>query len=183
MIRAISAALIGATLVSATSVRAETGPGFVLKTLHSTDVQYSLTPAPDYKALSVLFDNLAVNLFNSEDAPPVASRVFPLSIPVKNAGQGALLTVDVRGAAHCSAPCLVMVWVNGQTKVLDYSVSRASNFTSRAQFALPGAEIFQTAVILIADRATKETGTVGKLTVDSLDFTIAPPAPESGGGK
>jgi hypothetical protein len=184
----LAAAIVVASVAATSPSRAQEGPGFGNKTLHTSDVQYRFTRSPDNKALSVLFDNFSVNLV-SGGGPAPAIRVLPLRIPVSNAGKGATLRVQARGGLVCSAgaTCLAILWLNGQTKVLNLAKDKsAANYYAEAEFSLPGAEVYQAAIMLIAEREAKRKRLLQRnevtamLGVDSLDFTIAPPAPAAG---
>jgi hypothetical protein len=180
----LAVAIAVAGVAAPSPSRAQGAPGFVEKTLHTSDVQYRFTRSPDNKALSVLFDNFSVNLVSGGGATP-AIRIVPLRIPVSNVGKGATLRVQARGGLVCpdGASCLAILWLNGQTNVLNLTKDKAAaNYYAEAEFSVPGAEVHQAAVILIAERQAKQkrlfkrdvTAMIG---VDSLDFTIAPPTP------
>ena len=169
----ISAAAVMASLMSPS--RGQDGPGLVGKTLYTSDVQYRFTRSPDNKALSVLFDNFGVAL--APGMTPVATRVLPLTIPVMRADKGATVRVQARGGLVCpdGAACRVIVWVNGRTDVLKISPNPASpDFSSELEFSLPGGEVYQAVVILIAEREIKRNNVAAMISVDSLDLTIAP---------
>lgn len=186
MTRVFLAAMMIAAVALFTSIsttpwaRAQDGPGLGDKTLYTSDIQYRFTRSPDNKALSVLFNNFGVTLLPSGDAAPTVTRVFPLSIPVTEAGDGAALHVEARGRVKCpdGVKCLVILWFNGQTKVLTISQNKTSaEFFGDDNFVLPGAEVYQATVILIAERETKRYDLGAKISVDSLDLTITPQPP------
>jgi hypothetical protein len=180
-----SAFMIAATAVIASVAapfhsRAQEGPGLENKTLFTSDIQYRFTRSPDNTALSVLFDNFAVALVHGGGAAP-AIRVLPLRIPVMDADKGAMLRVQARGGLVCpdGAVCLAIVWVNGQTKVLNLSRNKtSSDFSAEAEFSLAGADVHQAAVILIAEHKTRRkqffrrNDVAVMISVDSLDLTI-----------
>lgn len=185
----LAAAAVVATVLAPLPSSAQDGPAWENKTLHTSDIQYRFTRSPDSTKMSVLFDNFAVTVAPGGGAAP-AVRVLPLRIPVANAGKGATLRVEMRGALACGdgAACVAMLWVNGHTQVLKLARDKASKgFFAEADFSLPGADAHQAAVILIAEREEKRkrffrrnaAATIG---VDSLDFTIGPPA-GAGGAK
>jgi hypothetical protein len=184
-----AAAVIAAVLAPLPS-SAQGGPVFENRTLHTSDIQYRFTRSPDSKEMSVLFDNFAVAPAAGGGAGP-AVRVLPLRIPVSGAGKGATLRVKVRGALACGdgAACLAVLWVNGHTQVLKLARDKASKgYFAEADFSLPGADVHQAAVILIAEREERRrrffrrNEVAAMVSVDSLDFAIAPPA-GAGGAK
>lgn len=186
----IAAAAVIASVVAPFPSRAQDGPGLESKTLHTSDIQYRFTRSPDNKALSVLFDNFGVALVPGGGAAP-AIRVLPLRIPVIDAGKGAMLRVQARGGLVCpdGAACLAILWVNGHTKVLNLSRNKTSaDFIAEADFSLPGADVHQAAVILVAERETRRkrlfpryrNDVAAMISIDSLDLTIAPPAAAGG---
>jgi hypothetical protein len=161
------------------------------KTLHTSEIQYRFTRSPDSKEMSVLFDNFAVTLAPGGGAAP-AVRILPLRIPVSDAGKGATLRVKVRGALACGdgAACLAILWVNGHTQVLKLTREKKSaGFFAEADFSLPGADVHQAAVILIAEREERRrrlfrrNDVAAMVSVDSLDFAIGPPAGAGGAKK
>jgi hypothetical protein len=175
----LTAAILSAIAAAPSHLRAQDGPGFGNKTLHTSDVQYRFTRLPDNKALSILFDNFSVNLV-SGGGPAPALRVVPLRIPVANADKGATLRVQARGGLSCpdGASCLAILWLNGQTNVLNLSKDKAANYFAEAEFSLPGAEVHQAAVILIAERQGKRKrmfrrDVTATISVDKLDFIIS----------
>jgi hypothetical protein len=183
----IAAAVAIASIATATLVRAQDGPGLENKTLHTSDIQYRFKRSPDNKVLSVLFDNFGVALA-PEGGAPSAIRVVPLRIPVADADKGATVHVKAKGGLRCmdGTSCLAIVWVNGQTKVLNLVQNKASaDFSAEADFELPGADVHQAAIILIAEREAKrkrlfrrEASTM--ISIDSFELTIAPPPAANG---
>jgi hypothetical protein len=75
--------------------------------------------------------------------------------------------------------------VNGQTKVLTLSPDKKSGaYTSEAEFSLAGAEVhYQLSAMLLAEREAKRPKLVATITIDTLDFAIAPPADKAAAGK
>jgi hypothetical protein len=154
---------------------AQGGPELVQKTLHTSDIQYRATRSPD--TLSILFENFDLALVAGDGAAPTVTRVFPLTIPVTGAGKGATVRVQARGGQVCpdSAACLVIVWVNGHSKVLNSRPNKTSaDFIADAEFSLPGADVHQAAIILIAEREAKRNDVAAMIKVHSLDLAIAP---------
>jgi hypothetical protein len=175
LVAAVAVLIVG--VIATFEARAQGAAGFVNKTLYASDIQYRVTRSPDNKTLSVLFDNFGVSLTADGPAAP-AIHVLPLTIPVAGAAKGATVHVQVRGGLVCpdGASCLVILWVSGQTKVLTLAPGKTSaDFGGDAEFALPGADVHQAAVILIAERPTNRHDISATINVDSLDLTIAPP--------
>jgi hypothetical protein len=179
-------AIAATTIVSVMgpcSSLAQDGPRLAQKTLYTSDINYDATRSPDNKSLAVVLDNFAVTLVAGDGAAPTAIRVFPLSVPVTQAGNGSTVRIRMRGKLVCldGAACVVIAWMNGYTNVLNISPSTPSGeFSTDADFSLPGADVHQAAVILIAERQAKKNDVTAMIKVDSLDLTIAPPAVASG---
>jgi hypothetical protein len=162
---------------------AQGGPSLAQKTLYTSDINYDATRSPDNKSLAVVLDNFAVALVAGDGAAPTAIRVFPLNIPVTQASNGATVRIRMRGKLMCpdGAACVVIAWMNGYTNVLTISPSGTSGeFSAGADFSLPGADVHQAALILIAERQAKKNDVAAMIKVDSLDLTIAPPGLLSG---
>jgi hypothetical protein len=187
--RAASAAIyasaaVMASLAAPSAARAAGGPSLMEKTLYTSDIQYRFTRAPDNKALSIVFDNFSVALPRGSGAPAI--RVFPLRIPVTDASTGATLRLKARGRLDCPAgtTCIGILWVNGQTKAISHPRGKKSTGTIvEAEFVLPGADVHQAAVMLIAERATGKRDCTATIRVDALEVAIAPPPADAGAGK
>jgi hypothetical protein len=180
----VAVAAVTAAVAVPSAAYAVDGPRLVEKTLYTSDIQYRFQRSPDNKTLSVVFDNLGVALSPQSAGPAI--RVFPLRIPVADASKGATLRIKARGKLTCPAgtACLGILWVNGQTQVLKPSRGKTSSgIVAEAEFSLPGAEVHQAAVMLIADRTTKKGGCAAAISLGSLDLTIAPPPAEAGSAK
>jgi hypothetical protein len=172
------------SLAAPSAGHAADGPSLVEKTLYTSDIQYRFTRAPDNKALSVVFDNFSVTLPRGSAVPAI--RIFPLRMPVTNASKGATLRVKARGRLDCTAgtTCVGILWVNGQTKAISHPRGKKATGTIvEAEFELPGAEVHQAAVMLIAERATGRRDCTATIRVDALDVAIAPPPADAGAGK
>jgi hypothetical protein len=184
----LAAAAVIATVLAPLPSSAQDGPVFENRTLHTSDIQYRVKRSPGNTKMSVLFDNFAVALAQGGGAAP-AVRVLPLRIPVEGAGKGATLRVEVRGALACGdgAACLAILWVNGHTQVLKPAREKKSQgFFAEADFSLPGADVHQAAVILIAEREERRkrffrrNDVTAMVSVESLDLAITPPAGAGG---
>lgn len=178
----IAASAIIASVLGPCSSRAQVGPELV-KTLHTSDIHYRFTHSPDRKAVSVVLDNFDVALVAGDGAVPTVIRVFPLWMPVRKAGKGATVRVRTRGKLACpeGVTCTAIVWMNGFTNVLDLPANKTSGeFLGDAHFSVPGANVLQAAVILVAERQTKRNDIAAMIKVDSLELTIAPPVVAGG---
>jgi hypothetical protein len=180
---ACAAAAVIAGLAPLSPAQAQDGPRLVEQVLYTSDIQYSFTRSPDNKAISVRFDNFSVVLAPGSGAAP-ATRVFPLRIPVNDADKGVTLHVEARGRFNCpdGVACVGILWVNGQTTL--YSSDPGKDlFHVDVELSLPAAEVYQAAVMLIADRETKRQDLAASIRIDTLELTIAPPPAETGPGK
>lgn len=158
--------------------QAADGPGFGSKLLQQTDVRFSSTLSPDNNALSVLFDNLRIELLEHDAAPPVVARTFTLSIPIKDGGVGASVGMDIRGTIHRTAGAsgLLVLWVNGRSTVIELSQMTDGDFVHHIDVIFEKNTQCQLIFILMVERDPKPGKSGAMLAVDSIDASIKPSA-------
>jgi hypothetical protein len=167
-------------LLSFSSVSwAAEGPGFGDRLIQESDIRYSFTLAPDNKTLSVLFDNLRVELPAHRAEPLIATRTFTLSIPIKDGATGTSVGMDLRGAVQRTegANVLLVLWVNGRSTVIDLSTVPYGDFERRVDATLDAASECQLIFVLMAERDAQPGEVGAMLDVDSLDVVIKPGTP------
>ena len=158
-------------------LQAQEGPALLSKPLYANEINYRGADAPNGTSRSLLFDDLGVKVLPHGDAPPIAIKSVPLRIGVIRTEGGVKLGVDARGASNCAdgAKCLLILWVNGRTTVMDLSNDRPGNFFRHTDFTLPAADGYQARIILIAEREAKRHELEPSIVIDSIDMTIAAP--------
>ena len=89
-------------------------------------VVYATSISSDKKAVTLLFDNLQVEL-EARDFDSVATRTFSLSLPLESTEKDGRYAIDIRGSVEVTeaANPLLVAQVIGQTQV--YNRSRGFN--------------------------------------------------------
>lgn len=86
---------------------------------HDT-VVYAINISPDKRAMTLILDNLEVELKATGGFDTVVTRTFSLSFPLESIDTGGRYTIDVRGSivAQDAPNLLVVIQVGGDTWIL-----------------------------------------------------------------
>lgn len=147
---------------------------------YQSDVHYDLGISPDKQTFTLSFDNLQVAVRGgavtgpSAPAPPVATRLFYLALPLEEGDKGAEIAFVVQGAVITQegATATMVFSVNGQTVVADFPKAADESLVKEFKFKSAAASECRLSVFLLAGRDAKNADAEAYLNVMSIDATI-----------
>jgi len=154
--------------------------GFGKSLTYQSDVQSDIAFSPDQQTFTLRFGNLQVAVRGgpvtgpSPEAPPVATRLFYLALPLDEGGKEAEITFVVQGAVVTveGATATMVFSVNGQTFVTDFPPAPDEAFVKEFKFKSATAPECRLSVFLLAGRDAKNSNAEAFLNVTAIDATI-----------
>jgi hypothetical protein len=144
------------------------GPGITF----NTDVGFDIAISPDNKAFTALFGGLEANI-DGNSAPPIVTRTFSFSVPLKNAKPGQEIPFFVSGfsTAETGANAHLIFTVNDQSMVAYLPGESKEGFVHRLTYKATDATEAKITVFLLANRDSKSNAAV-HLNVSAIDTDI-----------
>jgi len=145
----------------------------------NTDVGFDLALSPDKKAFTATFGGLEV-IIGGTSAPPIVTRVFSFSIPLKDAEPGQEIPFFVQGIAELGkgASAHLVFTVNDQSTTaylppgLKDDAAIRDGFVHQMNYKATGAAEAKVTVFLLVNRDSK-SGSGAYLNVSTIDTDIA----------
>ena len=145
----------------------------------NTDVGFDIALSPDKKAFTATFGGLEA-IINGTSAPPIVTRVFSFSIPLKNVEPGQEIPFSVQGIAQLEngASAHLVFTVNEQSTTAYLPPgSKADDgalrdgFVHQMNYKATGAAEAKVTVFLLVNRDSK-SGAGAYLNVSTIDTDI-----------
>ena len=145
----------------------------------NTDTGFKLDLSPDKKTFTATFDGLEV-LINGTPAPPIVTRVFSFSIPLKDVEPGQEIPFFVQGIAQLEngANAHLVFTVNEQSTTAylppgskDDDEALRDGFVHQMNYKATGAAEAKVTVFLLINRDSK-SGSGAYLNVSTIDTDI-----------
>lgn len=144
------------------------GPGITF----NTDVGFDIAISPDNKAFTASFGGLEA-IIDGNPAPPIVTRTFSFSVPLKDARPGQEIPFFVSGfsAAQKGANAHLIFTVNDQSLVACLQGESQKEFVHRLTYKATDATEAKITVFLLANRDSKSNAAV-HLNVTAIDTDI-----------
>lgn len=139
----------------------------------NTDVGFDIALSPDKKAFTALFGGLEA-IIDGRSAPPIVTRAFSFSIPLKDAKPGQEIPFFVSGFAFAEkgANAHLLFSVNDQSSIAYLPTESKEGFVHQFKYKATDAAEAKITVFLLANRDSKSDAAV-HLNVTAIDTDIA----------
>jgi hypothetical protein len=138
----------------------------------NTDIGFDIALSPDKKAFTALFGGLEA-IIDGNSAPPIVTRVFSFSIPLKDTKPGQEIPFFVSGfaTAQKGANAHLIFTVNDQSMVAYLPGESQEGFVHQLNYKATDATEAKITVFLLANRDSKSDAAV-HLNVTAIDTDI-----------
>jgi hypothetical protein len=143
----------------------------------NTDVGFELGLSPDKKAFTATFDGLEA-IIKGASAPPIVTRVYSFSIPLKDAEPGQEIPFFVQGIAQLQngATAHLVFTVNDQSTMAylppgSKDEALRDGFVHQMTYKATGAAEARVTVFLLVNRDSK-SGAGAYLNVSTIDTDV-----------
>jgi hypothetical protein len=138
----------------------------------NTDVGFDIALSPDKKAFTATFSGLEA-IIDGKSAPPIVTRAFSFSIPLKDAKPEQEIPFFVSGfaVAEKGANAHLVFSVNGQSSIACLPTESKEDFVHQLKYKATDATEARVTVFLLANRDSKSDAAV-HLNVTAIDTDI-----------
>jgi hypothetical protein len=138
----------------------------------NTDVGFDIALSPDKKAFTATFSGLET-IIDGKSAPPIVTRAFSFSIPLKDTEPGQEIPFFVSGfaVAEKGANAHLVFTVNDQSTIAYLPTESKEGFVHQLKYKATDATEARITVFLLANRDSKSDAAV-HLNVSTIDTDI-----------
>ena len=138
----------------------------------NTDAGFTLALSPDKKTFTATFSGLEV-IIGGTSAPPIVTRVFSFSIPLKDTVPGQEIPFVVQGFAEPGkgANAHLVFTVNDQSSTAYFPTQLKEGFVHQLNYKVTDAAEARVTVFLLVNRDSK-SGSDAYLNVSTIDTDI-----------